>query len=209
MPPHPPPPPEAMGTHRSWRLYSSVGKAHCDEHVKGSEDSRKEETCLFPGALPWSPPLFPKGTKVLLWPKGSLSNSVTEKGNQRANWPPQPPGPPRGLLLAGILGWQGHKSDPQGTIALSPFGAGPGVPGREPRMARSKPEPSPEAARGAFRPGDTPRGQGTHSLAPLTSGSPSRAGGHRSRGCSGYSPVPSRAAGRCTGRSPGRRVSAC
>lgn len=40
---------------------------------------------------------------------------------------PCPPGHPLGLLLAWILGWQGHESDPQGTVPLSPFSAGHSV----------------------------------------------------------------------------------
>lgn len=146
-------------------------------------------------------------SKLLLWPKRSQSDRVTEKGI-RDPTSPCPPGHPLGLLLACSLGWQGHESDPQGTVPLSPFSAGHSVPGSGPGMTPAKPGPSLEAP-WRFRPSwRNTRGKGTHSLAPPTSGSPFQAGGRRSQGCSGHSSVRSHEAGRCTGRSPGHRVSA-
>lgn len=146
-------------------------------------------------------------SKLLLWPKRSQSDRVTEKGI-RDPTSPCPPGHPLGLLLACSLGWQGHESDPQGTVPLSPFSAGHSVPGSGPGTTHAKPGPSLEAPwrlRPSWR---NTQGKGTHSLTPPTSGSPCQAGGRRSQGCSGHSPVRSHEAGRCTGRSLGHRVSA-
>lgn len=121
------------------------------------------------------------------------------------NRPPITRTSPR-ALLAWILGWQGCESDPQGTVPLSPFGAGHNVPGNRPGTHVPSQAPLwrlPVAFFHRVRPRE-----GHPQLTPPTSGSPFPAGGRRSLGCSGHSPVRSREAGRSTGQSLGRRVSA-
>ena len=154
---------------------------------------RKKPICFtgdVPGVLCCS---LKTPSKLLLWPQSSQSDRVTEEGS-RDRTSSCLPGHPSGLLLACVLGWQGSESDPEG-----PSPCPPSVQGTS-QWAWRLPG-------GFFHPGGTARGRHP-SCTPLTAGSPCQAGGHGSLGCSGRSPVRSRGAGRRTGRSLGRRVSA-
>lgn len=134
-----------------------------------------------------------------------LRPNVTEwqrhRGGNQGPQRPLPTGTCPRAAVGQALGWQGRQCDPHGAVPL-PLSAQDTAPGHGPGNTLSGGSLVLSSSVGR------PQGKGACGLAPPTSGSPSRAGGRRSPGCSGCSPVRSHEAGRSTGRSLGHRVSA-
>lgn len=199
----------AVGTQASRRLCSRE-RQDALIRTKALRSHAKQKSVGFPATSP--EPAAPRRPRL----RSGCGQNVTEgqrpcEGNPTPNRPPAH-GHPSGLLLACIRGWQGASLTPRDCRFVPPLQGRTLFAWQWAWDAHSKPGPSLEAPwcflplRGVV--GGGTLGAGHPQPPPPTSGSPSRAGGRRSRGCSGRSPVRSREAGRRTGRSPGRRVSA-